>query len=99
LVFGIKPRRRPGKVTPLDVLLADGLRLYQDSLCPDCHVPIVWAWDITNHEYFALDDDPPSCGACQLLETAAKDPAMKPEAGEKRRLLNLMPIFGGDDRG
>lgn len=98
LFFGIKPNRKTLVYTKLDVLLAEALRMYEDALCPGCHEPTMWVWDIRNSTFFELDADAPICITCELLEHAATDPEAKPEPGEKRRLVNRMPqIRGGVD--
>jgi hypothetical protein len=94
LMFGIKADRRPGKVTALDVLLAEGLRLYEDSLCSGCGVPARWAWDVGNARYFEIDPDSPQCQVCELLETPAAEGDRR-EPGEKVRVINhLIEVEG-----
>lgn len=89
LVFGIKPNRKPGRVTKLDVLLADALRMYEDSLCAGCGVPAMWAWDLRFARYFVLDTEAPLCNVCALRETPLEG-GDQPDPGEKLRVLNNM---------
>lgn len=95
-MFGIKLNRRPGKVTELDVMLAEALRLYEDSLCPDCRQSIKWAWDIRTSEYYWLDTET-GCNVCELFERANKhiseNPSDAPEPGTKRHVVNRIPEF------
>lgn len=96
LFFGIKPKRKTLVYTPLDVVLADALRLYDDSLCSGCHLPARWVWDPPNARYFELDPDAPQCVVCELLEAPPEQENDKLEPGEKRRVLNTMFDGGGD---
>lgn len=87
-MFGIGHKRRPGKITKLDVLLADALRMYEDSLCKGCGTPTAWAWDLRGGQYFALDPESPICAVCELLESRQRDPEETPQAGQKTRVIN-----------
>jgi hypothetical protein len=89
-MFGIGHKRRPGRITKLDVLLADALRMYEDSLCSGCGTPTMWAWDIRSSLYMELDPDAPQCQVCELIETRQRDPDpdKQPVPGEKMRVLN-----------
>lgn len=97
-MFGIGHKRKPGRITKLDVVLADALRIYDDSLCSGCHLPTRWVWDVANSRYFQLDPNAPQCVVCELLETPPEQENDKIEPGEKRRVLNTM-FDGGDGVG
>lgn len=99
-MFGIGHKRKPGRITELDVLLADAVRMYEDSLCPGCGLPAHWVWDVDRDhaKTFQLDPHAPQCAACELLEAPPESDEDKLEPGEKRRVLNTM-FDGGDGDG
>lgn len=86
--FGIKPNRKPGKFTDLDVLLCDALRMHRDSLCPDCGQASKWVYDPRLERYFVLDDSV-TCSACGLRDLLRRDND-QPEPGQKLRFINLL---------
>lgn len=99
--FGIKPNRRPGRFTALDVLLADGLSLYEAGLCTGCGFPAVWVYDPVSARHFRHDPTEVTCAVCALLEGGVSDdPGYRPEPGEKQHIQNMMfdddgPLGGG----
>lgn len=91
VLFGIDVERDPGRLSEVDVVLIEALRLYENGLCPDCRQPAMWTMNPRLERYFYLAEDQPVCAHCAMVESErAEDPKGKLR-GQKVAIDNHVP--------
>jgi hypothetical protein len=101
-MFGVKVGRPAGALRDVDVLLADALRQYEGSLCPDCANPAVWMFNPRLERFLQFSEDPAVCNYCALADSRRRDSDKPFQPGEKlaidtSRLFAALSGDGDDD--